>query len=246
MYKNKLSAASLKWIAIVTMLVDHIGATVISHLLDIGIENPSNLVISYDSLVSLYYAMRCIGRIAFPLFAFMIAEGMIHSHDTNKYISRLLIFAVISEIPFDMAFRKSFVCFDYNNVFFTLAIGAIVIFIIQHLKVKTIWSRDIKIVFLLFFGMIDAVFLRTDYDALGVLLIVLFYLMHEKRGCYFIPLLVFNLLNICAGNGIEVVSMFAYLILYNYNGEKGGQNKYFFYIFYPAHLLVLSIITYFT
>ena len=115
MERKGLSGSALKMIAIATMLIDHIAATVIIRVLKFGGYN--------DSLYQLYRVMRNIGRIAFPIFCFLLVEGFMHTRDREKYALRLGCFAAISEIPFDLAFNGKILEVGYQNVFFTLLLG---------------------------------------------------------------------------------------------------------------------------
>ena len=115
MERKGFSGSELKMIAIATMLIDHIAATVIIRVLKFGGYN--------DSLYQLYRVMRNIGRIAFPIFCFLLVEGFMHTRDREKYALRLGCFAAISEIPFDLAFNGKILEVGYQNVFFTLLLG---------------------------------------------------------------------------------------------------------------------------
>lgn len=99
-----LSAMTLKYIAMATMLVDHMGYVLFPWIL----------------------WLRCVGRIAFPIFAFQIAEGCIRTHDRRRYALRLLLFAVLTEVPFDLAFNGQVLYLGYQNVLWTLLAGALV------------------------------------------------------------------------------------------------------------------------
>ena len=99
-----LSAMTLKYIAMATMLVDHMGYVLFPWIL----------------------WLRCVGRIAFPIFAFQIAEGCIRTHDRRRYALRLLLFAVLTEVPFDLAFSGRPLDPSYQNVLWTLLAGALV------------------------------------------------------------------------------------------------------------------------
>lgn len=98
-----LNSFQLKCIAVITMIIDHTGAVLF----------PDNMTLRY------------IGRIAFPIFCFLLVEGFFHTRDVRKYMLRLGMFAVISEIPYDLAFRDTVIEFEHQNVFFTLFIGVV-------------------------------------------------------------------------------------------------------------------------
>ncbi|NLK72751.1 MAG: hypothetical protein GX285_07020 [Clostridiales bacterium] len=213
----------LKIIAITTMLIDHIGAV----FLDFG---------SLEYLV-----FRSIGRLAFPIFAFLIAEGCEKTSDIKRYMLRLFIFAWISEVPFDLAFYNSFFDFSHQNIFFTLFLGAAAIYIynLAYNKDGLIRYGAYIIPFAL---MIVAEALRTDYGAIGVFLIFFIYLNRERRLNKFIIIALGNAMLTSPKYPVQLFGIVSLIPLYFYNGERGRNIKYIFYIFYPLHLLVLGII----
>lgn len=217
--RKGVTGAGLKWIALVTMLIDHIGAVFCEEIVSVSGSNIP------------YWIMRGIGRIAFPIFCFLLVEGYVHTGNRLKYGLRLFCFAVISEIPFDLAFWQSFVNWNYENVFFTLALGLLAMFVLDYFK-ENPWLQ----LGLVCCAMVLAEVCRTDYGGAGVLLIVGFYFFRGNelaRGISAFLILVF-LMNI-----LEAVAMIDFLPIHFYNGKRGRQLKYFFYIFYPAHLLFL-------
>ena len=132
MERKGLSGSALKIIAIVTMLIDHIAATVIIRILKFGGYN--------DGLYQLYRVMRNIGRIAFPIFCFLLVEGFMHTRDREKYALRLGCFAAVSEIPFDLAFNGKVLEVGYQNVFFTLLLGLLTMMAYDAVMNQSRWS----------------------------------------------------------------------------------------------------------
>ena len=120
MKKRGLSGSALKWIAVISMLVDH--AAVVFFVASREVGRP---LLSAD----LYIVLRCIGRLAFPLYAFLLAEGFFHTRSVEKYLLRLFLFGVMSEIPFDLAFRGVWLEGTYQNVYFTLALGLLAVWL---------------------------------------------------------------------------------------------------------------------
>ena len=222
MERKGLSGSALKMIAIATMLIDHIAATVIIRVLKFGGYN--------DSLYQLYRVMRNIGRIAFPIFCFLLVEGFMHTRDREKYARRLGCFAAISEIPFDLAFNGKILEVGYQNVFFTLLL-------VMKQSRFSVWKRTGLSTLAILVGMFAAEFLSTDYGALGVLCIMVFYLFRRSR----MQQVVFGCL---AFVWWEWAAVFAFIPIYFYNGKRGFGMKYFFYAFYPVHLLTLYFIVY--
>lgn len=243
-----LSAAALKWIAIITMLIDHVGASLLyGHAV-----YPTGWLggTRYgwgESLWSrdFYMVLRMIGRLAFPIFCFLLIEGLIHTRSRWKYFLRLALFALISEIPFDLAFERTWWSLKNQNVFFTLALG---------LGAVAAWDwltegnapdcrplRGLVAILTAATAALAALWLKTDYGALGVALILVMYLLRDKPWGR--DLLAFAVLGamvlIGHSHWIEVLGAVSFPLMHLYNGQRGRQNKYFFYFFYPVHLLLL-------
>jgi hypothetical protein len=124
--RRGISGSTLKLIAIFTMLIDHTAASILGGLLiKRGIYSGVNFN-NYAKLYTIYEIMRLIGRLAFPIFCFLLVEGMVHTHNKYKYAMRLALFALISEIPFDLGLQYQPFNWDHQNVFFTLLIGLLV------------------------------------------------------------------------------------------------------------------------
>lgn len=203
-----LDSFQLKCIAIVSMALDHTGAVL------------------YPSQIWL----RCLGRIAFPIFCFLIVEGFFHTHDVRRYMGRLGVFALISEIPYDLAFRGVPLEYDHQNVFFTLLIGIGMMVLLERNR-----EWPVKAVILLL-AMWLAVLIRSDYNFRGILLIFVFYIFHESR---WLAVTAGGFWNFLYQGVIQKYGVLSVLPLALYNGERGRKMKYFFYIFYPLHLLLL-------
>lgn len=174
--------------------------------------------------------LRCLGRIAFPIFCFLIVEGFFHTHDVRRYMGRLGVFALISEIPYDLAFRGVPLEYAHQNVFFTLLIGIGMVVLLERNR-----EWPVKAVILLL-AMWLAVLIRSDYNFRGVLLIFVFYIFHES---WWLAVTAGGLWNFLYQGVIQKYGVLSVLPLALYNGERGRKMKYFFYIFYPAHLLLL-------
>lgn len=203
-----LDSFQLKCIAIVSMALDHTGAVL------------------YPSQIWL----RCLGRIAFPIFCFLIVEGFFHTHDVRRYMGRLGVFALISEIPYDLAFRGVPLEYAHQNVFFTLLIGIGMMVLLERNR-----EWPVKAVILLL-AMWLAVLIRSDYNFRGILLIFVFYIFHESR---WLAVTAGGFWNFLYQGVIQKYGVLSVLPLALYNGERGRKMKYFFYIFYPVHLLLL-------
>ena len=214
----------LKIIAVISMLIDHIGAYIFPDA----------------------YWLRCIGRLAFPIFAFFIAEGMRYTRSRKRYVLTLLVFAIISQIPY--GFLREFY---YLNILFTFLIAIFAIFLIENYKK----NETLYMIYLLLLGsvLLFVEFLNiVDYGIFGVLLILVFYFVKDKKlslslGAACLVLLTLKMM-LFAGftlrSTVQFLSILSLPLLYFYNGNKGKVNlKWLFYIFYPMHLLVILIIT---
>ncbi|WP_054742233.1 TraX family protein [Cellulosilyticum ruminicola] len=211
--KISLSGSNLKIIAITTMLIDHIGAV----------------------LFPTCYLLRCIGRLAFPIFCFLLVEGFLHTHNVRNYAIRLGIFAFISEIPFNLAISERIFNFSHQNVFFTLLIGLLVLIGLDKFKYKN-WMQY----FIFVSGMIIAELARVDYGCFGVIFIILFYLYHKHHKL--LPLTISFFFFSFLANPMESLATLAILPIACYNGKRGLSLKYVFYAFYPTHLFILYLI----
>ncbi|OUQ18929.1 hypothetical protein B5E82_06860 [Lachnoclostridium sp. An138] len=226
------SGSALKWFAVLIMLVDHIGAC----LLEVFVLNyygVSPLAGRIDNLyfwLSLDSVLRGIGRAAFPIFCFLLVEGAVHTRSPRKYLLRLASFALISEIPFDLALHNQPFYWGTQNVFFTLLAGLLVIQAFQRSPGQE-WRGMLALAVL---GA-AAELCGTDYGAIGVAVIAVMYLLRER----FWAASVLSLILLVLLARIEIFSIPAFLILALYNGKRGRQPKYFFYVFYPVHLLIL-------
>lgn len=203
---------TLKMIAIITMVIDHIGYVFLT---------PNT---------AYYDIARAIGRISFPIFCFLIIEGFFHTRSHINYLIRLIVFAVISEIPFDLAFHKTLFYWDSQNVFITLALGLTAIFCMEEMNNRRVFV--IPLVFVLAL----AIFSHCDYGIGGVLLICMFYVTRHNPG---IRIFLTGLILYLFYNPTELYGMIALIPILCYNGKRGPRAKMVFYWFYPVHLLIL-------
>ncbi len=233
-----LSNSILKIIAVLTMLLDHIGAAVLYNLPGCTLQSTYALWPGCPvTLYGLYRILRNIGRISFPIYCFLLVEGFFHTKSKKKYAFRLFLFALISEVPFNLAFLNAPFSFQMQNVFFTLLFGLLCMMALDKQKQLALtknFSSNVQTsnslsIILFFIGL--ATILKTDYYGAGIILIVIFYYYHNNRkmACI-IGYLSFLWEPFCFP---------AFLCLPFYNGKKGLSMKYFFYFFYPVHLLFL-------
>ena len=176
--------------------------------------------------------MRNIGRIAFPIFCFCIIEGYYHTSDVKKYILRLFIFALISEVPFDLAVNSGGIFgINHQNVFFTLCIGLCMIYIVDNAS-----SGIFMKLFAIGAACLTARMLRTDYDMFGIIQILTFYVLRNNRIGRIICITVLNTLY---GQPAGALSL---LFTECYNGKRGFNIKYLMYAFYPVQFMILYLI----
>ncbi|MCD7885495.1 MAG: conjugal transfer protein TraX [Lachnospiraceae bacterium] len=226
-----ISGSTLKLIAIITMLIDHTGATVLRSIARLPAVTGNAALRS--TWVNIYNISRDIGRIAFPIFCFLLVEGFLHTRSPKKYAGRLFLFALISEIPFDIALKGSWCYPDKQNVYFTLLIGLLVMIAIRWITDNGT-RRLILSALPVALGMLLAWLLKTDYDYKGVFLIAVLYLMRDTR--------IYQCLGGAAAISWELPAPIAFIPIYFYNGKRGISLKYVFYWFYPVHLMVLYAI----
>lgn len=225
MEKKGLSQETLKVIACMTMLLDHVGAMFVRG-----------------------YTLRIIGRIAFPIFCFLMAEGAYYTKNPRKYALRLLIGALLSEIPFDLAFQRG-LTWRSQSVMVTLLLGFLVVEAIQNTQNNLLKLLAVSAGFAL--GQL----LQTDYGGYGVLLIVLFSQTRRKWWLQTVLVAMFAWMMdsvpvqvLGMRIPIEMFALLAMLPIGCYSGRKRSDSKVLqweFYLFYPVHLTVLVVIRYF-
>lgn len=219
--KYGISAAVLKWIAVATMVIDHFAVAVYWQM-------PGS---SYE----VYYVLRKVGRLAFPIYCFLLVEGFFHTRNVGKYLRNCFLFALISEIPFNMAIFGSFLYPQGQNVYFTLCIGLGALIMLERYRaryeVRYVLLRLLVIVMAAYIGEV----MDVDYHAQGVLFIIMFYYIRDMQEW------IRNTAVICAF-AYEVTAPLAVIPIHFYDGERGRQHKYLFYAIYPAHLLLFGLV----
>lgn len=217
-----LNGNHLKIMACLLMLCDHIG-----------------LILLNDNLIA-----RSIGRMAFPIFAFLLVEGMKHTSDVRRYILRLLLFALVSEVPYDLAVFGKAIYIQHQNIFFTLALGLFVIYCFEDKGELNKWSWGI-----LTMSLVVALVCGFDYNMAGILIIFSFYKLSphnagantQERIRINVELTVVTILiDVLLIGTRQLYSLFSLVPINLYNGKRGkNQLKYVFYLFYPLHLIIL-------
>lgn len=222
-----MNSSVFKVLACIIMLIDHVGAVFFPKLI----------------------IFRIIGRLAFPIFAYFIAEGYRKTKDITDYLGRLFIFALVSQLPFMYAFNSQSL---YLNVFFTLAAGLYALYI---------YDKHKKIYMVILIA-IACQFVSTDYGAYGVILIFLFNKYHDNYKKMAINVITFTVIYQLIKGGmsyftvpsaylsrsllftliIQPLSLFSLILLRFYNKERGLKLKYLFYGFYPIHLTFIWLV----
>ena len=229
--KIGISQEVLKLIACVTMLIDHFGASVL-------------LELQIPQMAQIYYACRIIGRIAFPIYCFLLAEGMRHTRNPLKYILRLGIGILLAELPFDFLFEGGFT-WAHQSVIVTLTLGALMLLCMRETDKK--W---LKLLAVLPFALL-AGYAHSDYGRWGIVMIAVFGLF-DRWPLQALGLLLVNVLMRSAAVpfcGLSVpIQLFAVLAMIPialYSGRKLSHSRvvqWGFYLFYPVHLLILWMI----
>lgn len=236
-----LNAAHLKIIAMVCMLLDHL----------------------WGALVSGNLWMTCVGRIAFPIFAFQVAEGYAHTKNFKKYLLRMFLFALISEIPFNLMSGGWWIHPFGQNVMFTFCLSLLLIRVIDKARQRH-WALGLLAVAVgAFVGYFVGMFTFVDYYGYGILMVLMFWLFRDVKFGWLIQLaamiyinfemiggmhLEFTLFGLSVQNVLLPTQGFAVLALipiWLYNGERGIGKKWFqyaVYAFYPVHMLILALI----
>ena len=224
-----LSSSILKIIAIISMTIDHMGVILIYPKINLMPDEAKKLYY-------LYIATRIIGRIAFPIFAFLIAEGTLKTANIKKYLSRLLLFALISEIPYDIATNGRIFDMGSQNIFWTLAAGLGIIMLIKNKK----YTGRLKAIILSVSLCVVSSFLSFSLG--GIMLILSFYIFRYDEKRLIPSVFISTFIMTMTSSLLQLFSLLAGPFIYLYNGKRGGVNKYLFYAYYPLHLLVLFLI----
>lgn len=229
-----MNAFVLKIIACFTMFIDHVGYIV------------------FDGHSSWF---NYVGRLAFPIFAFQISEGYIHTHDVKKYLLRLILFAFISQIPF-LLFHSIINNELGLNVIFTLFLGLVAIIIYDK------YNKFVGVFSAIIFGII-AHFLNSDYSFYGVGITFLFYVFNKNKCLLAISFIIATLMQYSYlilgyyNYGFEflknvfiiylpyfICTIFSIIIILCYNKKKGPNTSYLFYLFYPLHMILIYILSF--
>ena len=238
--KMDLSAAALHILAMTFMLMDHLWAT----------------------LLPAQEWLTCVGRIAFPIFAFMAVEGYFHTHNLKKYLLRMLIFAVISEVPFDLMYGGTWFYPVHQNVIWTLMMGLVGIHLMETVrKKKSTFVYILVSAIVVILGGLLGTLSMVDYYGIGVLTVFIFYFFRGRKWwCLLGQMLALYWVNVELLGGLmypirlfgmefelcqQGLALLALLPIWLYRGRQGYHSKpfqYFCYAFYPVHMLVIVLV----
>ena len=236
----ELTAAVLHIIAMTLMLMDHLWAT----------------------LLPAREWLTCAGRVAFPIFAFMAVEGYFHTRSFKKYILRMLLFAVLSEIPFDLMYGGTWFYPVHQNVLWTFLLGLLGVWLMEQVRKKgKTWMYLLVCVLVVPAGLVLGTLCMVDYYGVGVLTVFVFYFLHGRKWwCFLGQLAALSWLNVELLGGLmypvqlfgmefelcqQGLALLALIPIWLYRGRQGYHSKpfqYLCYAFYPVHMLLLVVV----
>lgn len=236
----ELTAAVLHIIAMTLMLMDHLWAT----------------------LLPAREWLTCAGRVAFPIFAFMAVEGYFHTRSFKKYILRMLLFAVLSEIPFDLMYGGTWFYPVHQNVLWTFLLSLLGVWLMEQVRKKgKTWMYLLVCVLVVPAGLVLGTLCMVDYYGVGVLTVFVFYFLHGRKWwCFLGQLAALYWLNVELLGGLmypvqlfgmefelcqQGLALLALLPIWLYRGRQGYHSKpfqYLCYAFYPVHMLLLVVV----
>ena len=236
----ELTAAVLHIIAMTLMLMDHLWAT----------------------LLPAREWLTCAGRVAFPIFAFMAVEGYFHTRSFKKYILRMLLFAVLSEIPFDLMYGGTWFYPVHQNVLWTFLLSLLGVWLMEQVRKKgKTWMYLLVCVLVVLAGLVLGTLCMVDYSGVGVLTVFVFYFLHGRKWwCFLGQLAALYWLNVELLGGLmypvqlfgmefelcqQGLALLALIPIWLYRGRQGYHSKpfqYLCYAFYPVHMLLLVVV----
>ena len=211
-----LDGTTLKLIAMVCMTIGHVG----------------------DNFFPEHVWTQAVGRIAMPVFAFCVAEGFAHTHDRMKYLRRMGLFALASEVPFDLVTAGKMLEFSHQNIMFTFFWAILGLILFEKVTASGTKAAAAGGAALLIVFAVMSLILGTDYNILGVGIVFIYYLLRGKAP----------VLNNAAAaawhvllrnKGIYWFGLLGFIPVLCYNGKRGRGLKWLFYVFYPGHLLLI-------
>ena len=239
-----LSGNALKMLACFFMFFDHMSQGVALNSLGFmptGVKTSWGIPVLWGiPTASLLATIATLfGRIAFPIFCFFLVQGVLLSGDFKKQIQRLSLFAFLSEVPFDLGLFGQAFYWDHQNVFFELALGAATIAAVKKILDGEGKRKRLVATCIFIATAVIAEFLRFDYGASGIVAMVLFFLVFNDRR----RTMLMGLVGFLFEAPLYGTVYLSLPLIYQYNGKRGRGGRWFFYIFYPAHLLALYLLS---
>ena len=236
--KGCLDSLTIKLLAMALMLCDHLWATVLPGVM----------------------WLTAVGRIAFPIFAFQVAEGFQRTHDRKKYLLRMLVFAAVSEIPFNLFYAGTAVYPFHQNVMFTFVLAILLLLGVEKFRAKGRIAYLLAAAAAVVLGYLLGTVTMVDYYGSGVVTVLIFYLCRQIPHSWIGELAGLAFLNCKLLGGMTIpltlgswtlelpeqgLALLALIPIWLYNGRQGAHNKaiqYACYAFYPAHMLILALL----
>lgn len=238
--RHGLNGNQLKLIAVVSMLCDHAAIQLLAYGL-IPLLNATGREAQANIWNQIFWIFRSVGRMAFPIYAFLLVEGFCHTANRRNYTFRLGVFALLSEVPYDFFLYGKLWDLQSQNVFLTLFLGIAMLTAVDWIGRNTeVGMAPYRQMGVIAGTALLAWFLRSDYDAVGIMLIaLLFWLRLQPESACLMGLL------LMAAAESKLVYLpglvIAFCLIRCYNGTRGvWRGKWFFYLVYPVHLLLLS------
>lgn len=255
-----LSNNTIKIIATMTMIIDNFAIIILENFVEkVLLQQAETGLIPYEIYKEAYiftvFDMQRIGRMTFPIFAFLLVQGFLHTQNKKKYFILMLIFGIISELPFDLAYHSDYshllgtypLNWRFQNVFFTYALAILFLSCLEKIKEKYLINNSkilyyISNVFCIWIFCNLSEILRFQYGNTAILYVLAFYIFRNNKiiqSIIYIPVHFITTFEVSS----EYFIITSLLILF-YNGERGKFDfKYLFYIFYPLHITIFYLIT---
>ncbi len=225
------------------MLCDHVAVTLVQSYC---IELHAAASPEVDLWLGVYLAMRAVGRVTLPLFCFVLVEGFVHTRSRRKYALRLLLFALVSQLPFDYMLRLDFSYARYLNIMFTLLLSFCALWLGESAGTRLglpRWGTMALVGAVVFGAGMLADVLSMGYGSYCVYIIGALYLARGHRLAQFALGCALTVLTCRFDWGdVQMWAVVGFALIALYNGERGRGMKWFFYLFYPVHMLVLGLL----
>ena len=234
-----ISSFQIKLVACAAMLIDHLGAL---------------FLVLYPQYI-FFVLFRVVGRISFPLFAFIAANAALHTRNIGNYAKRLFLFALLSEIPFNLFMNLvtnepvSIYRIQNQNVLFTFAAGIFAVMLYNEAKAHEKMLAKVLLIFAVILTFCATAYCKTDYGVTGVLIILTLYIImstakipdkHRKAAVLCVMIIASAFLGTDPITQIAALCSIVFIALYK--NQKGRSFRWAFYMFYPVHFLVLTLI----